>query len=123
MPLLKPKKNKHPKQSSLGTNEVNRKIRSKYYGSIKWRKLRLDYLMYHPLDEIDLMQGITTPAEDVHHITSFMSTTNVDLQTQLFYDWNNLIALSKVNHQKIHNDEEFKAKWSKIILQRKISQY
>ncbi|MCI1681428.1 MAG: HNH endonuclease [Bacteroides sp.] len=48
-------------------------------------------------------EGKVTPAEDIHHIVSFMSTDDVYRRKELAYDFNNLMSLCKKCHQKIHN--------------------
>lgn len=44
-----------------------------------------------------------SPAEDVHHIVSFMSTADPSKRLALAYDYDNLMSLCKVCHQRIHN--------------------
>lgn len=77
------------------------------YQSKMWKQLRKAYIMNHPLCEICLVKGITTPAEDVHHIDSFMNYDG-EQQIQKAYDYNNLLSLCKTHHQLIHNSKEFK---------------
>lgn len=43
------------------------------------------------------------PAEDVHHIVSFMTATDPLKRKALAYDYENLQSLCKECHQKIHN--------------------
>ena len=103
MPLLKPKKNKQPKQNSLSNNEENRKERAKFYGSTKWRKLRLNYIMYNPLCEQCLQDNRTTPATQVHHKDSFMNYSGW-MRTEMFFNQDNLMALCEECHGKIHGE-------------------
>lgn len=96
MPFLqKPKKIK--KQS------INREEREKIYYSTKWRKLRTSYLQQHPLCELCQKEGKIVPAIDVHHIITFMSTTDPLKRIYLAYNPDNLMSLCKECHQKIHN--------------------
>lgn len=48
--------------------------------------------------------GKTVPAEDVHHIISFMSTNDSVERKRLAYDYDNLMSLCKQCHQNIHNE-------------------
>jgi 5-methylcytosine-specific restriction protein A len=57
----------------------------------------------NPLCELCEKKGLTIPAEDVHHIVSFMSTDDTEQRYHLAYDFGNLLSLCKVCHQKIHN--------------------
>ncbi|WP_234998104.1 HNH endonuclease [Parabacteroides sp. Marseille-P3160] len=52
-----------------------------------------------------LKEGRTTAAEEVHHIVSFMETTNQDVRIQLAFDDENLMSVCKVCHQKMHNSK------------------
>ena len=58
-----------------------------------------------PLCEMCLEEGIVTPADDVHHIVSFMSVTDKHSRTYLAYDYNNLKSLCKKHHQLVHNSK------------------
>lgn len=61
------------------------------------------------------MNNVITPAIDVHHIVSFVNEEDINERKRLAYDVNNLCALSKENHQKIHNDPAFRSKWTEIL--------
>lgn len=101
MPTLKkPQKNK--------TKSFNRKERIEIYNSSKWRKLRLSHLLDHPLCELCQKEGKTVPAIDVHHIISFMSTTDPLKRLLLAYNPDNLMSLCKECHQKVHNETQYK---------------
>lgn len=90
-------------QSYLGDNK---KIRAKYYNLTSWKKLRQWYLMQHPLCELCEQEGITTPAEDVHHIKSpFSYSTDMQIKT-LLLDEGNLMSLCKACHGKIHSKKK-----------------
>ncbi|MGJ1015447.1 HNH endonuclease [Bacteroides salyersiae] len=49
---------------------------------------------------------MVTPAEDIHHIVSFMSVDNPDQRIFLAYDFDNLMSLCKKCHQNIHNSNK-----------------
>lgn len=101
MPTLnKPKK---PDQKNLN---INKEERRKVYRSTKWKKLRLAHLQQHPLCEICQSRGITKLAVDVHHIISFMSTTDQLKRLELAYNPDNLQSLCKECHQLIHNENK-----------------
>lgn len=48
--------------------------------------------------------GKIVPAEDIHHIVSFMSTNDSVERKRLAYDYDNLMSLCKQCHQNIHNE-------------------
>ncbi len=95
--IYKPRK----KQTKTGNNydETRRKV----YKSAHWKRLRAIKFTNNPLCEICLREGRTTPAEDIHHIRSFMQTDDEALRYELAYDYDNLLSLCKQCHQKIHN--------------------
>lgn len=96
MPYLK-------KPEKIKQTSIKREERNEVYTSTRWRKLRLAYLQSHPLCESCLEQGKFTPSVDIHHIISFMSTNDPLKRKYLAFDYNNLMALCKECHQKIHN--------------------
>lgn len=100
MATLNPKKNKQPKAKSL---QQARKERAKLYGTTKWKKLRLHYMLYHPLCEQCLKDNRTTPATQIHHKDSFMNYTD-SLRIYKFYEYENLMALCEECHGKIHGE-------------------
>lgn len=98
MPYLKkPKKEK--------TRTFNREDRQKIYQSTKWRELRQAKLMSQPLCEKCLAENIIKPAEDVHHIDSFMNYTGT-LRLAKAFDFSNLMSVCKECHYKIHHNNE-----------------
>lgn len=93
--------NKPKRKSTYHKSERSDNI-SKLYNS-RWEKLRNAYLMDHPLCEMCLRKGITTAAQEVHHIKP-ISTGIDDLQMMsLAYDYSNLMALCIKCHHKIHH--------------------
>lgn len=81
----------------------NQKIRKEVYNTSKWRKLRTAKLMQDPLCEMCLQNGVTTQGVDCHHIKSFVQESDFLRRMELAFDFNNLMTLCKVCHQKIHN--------------------
>lgn len=77
--------------------------RRKIYNSDRWRRLRAWKFACSPLCEMCLKENKTTPAEDIHHITSFMSTDDPVQRAFLAYDYDNLMSLCKKCHQAVHN--------------------
>ena len=77
--------------------------RRKIYNSERWRKLRAWKFACNPLCEVCESEGRTVPAEDIHHLTSFMSTDDPQQRLYLVYDFDNLMSLCKRCHQAIHN--------------------
>jgi 5-methylcytosine-specific restriction protein A len=94
---LLPKKNREPKPRR---NTPKRELRQKAYRSTKWRKVRLTYLVDHPMCEI----CEHNPAIDVHHIQSFIVDNEIDWG--LLLDSNNLKALCKDCHAETHNRQQ-----------------
>lgn len=95
MPYLK----KHKRNSC--SDDQNRKGRQKVYSSAKWRKMRLAYIDRHPLCEICQQKGLVEAAVDVHHKVSFTKFTGMKM-IEMAYNPNNLMALCKECHSKIH---------------------
>ena len=89
------------KRLPTGNNYVNE--RRKIYQSERWKKLRAWKLYDNPLCEMCLKEGKVTPAEDIHHVVSFMSTNDMEQRMFLAYDYDNLMSLCKRHHQAIHN--------------------
>lgn len=77
--------------------------RRKIYNTERWRRLRAWKFACNPLCEICLKDDKIVPAEDVHHIVSFMSTDDIAKRNFLAYDYDNLMSLCKQCHQKVHN--------------------
>ena len=59
--------------------------------------------MEQPLCEICLLNGVISPAEDVHHKDSFMNYEGLD-KTQKAYDYNNLLSVCKKCHSYLHRN-------------------
>lgn len=93
------------------TKKVNKDIRyskqnaQSYYNTSQWKKLRLAYLMEHPLCEVCLLEGKTTPTEEIHHIKEILSGKDDLERKDLAFNPNNLMALCKEHHHQIHNNK------------------
>lgn len=91
--------NKPKKKSTY----IKHTVTAKAYNN-SWSKLRSAYFMSHPLCELCLKEGKTSATEEVHHIKP-LSTAKDELElNDLLLDSNNLMALCKNCHHKIHND-------------------
>lgn len=91
---------KKQKTSSGRTETDIRKLRQTAYQNTAWRKERDNYLREHPLCEKCLEKGKITPAQDIHHKKSPFK--NGEINWNLLYDVNNLMALCKECHGNIH---------------------
>lgn len=94
---------KRPKRTSARTDDYYYAERRKIYSSARWRRLRAWKFACDPLCESCLQDGKTVPAEDIHHVVSFMSTDDPSQRIHLAYDFDNLVSLCKKCHQSIHN--------------------
>lgn len=103
MPYLK-----KPQKINQGKS-IKREERNEIYTSNRWKKLRKSYLQQHPLCELCKEEGKVVPAVDVHHIISFLSTNDYLKRLYLAYNPDNLMALCKICHQKIHNNKKGKS--------------
>ena len=88
MPTIYKPKRKQPKDN----NQYNAE-RRKIYNSEHWRRLRAWKFACNPLCELCLQENKTVPAEDIHHIISFMSTDDPQQRLFLAYDYDNLMSL------------------------------
>lgn len=98
--IYKPKKKKTHKNDNY--HDVERR---KIYNSDRWLRLRAWKFACNPLCEMCLKENKIIPAEDIHHITSFMSTDDPVQRTFLAYDYGNLMSLCKQCHQAVHNSK------------------
>jgi 5-methylcytosine-specific restriction protein A len=83
---------------------VSYEDRQQIYQTPKWKKLREAKLMQQPLCEVCLSKGKVTPAEDVHHIDSFLNY-NGTLRLWKAFDFANLMSVCKECHGLIHSDK------------------
>ena len=92
-----------PRKKKMRNDDYYDIERRKIYNSKRWRKTRKWKFVCDPLCEMCKKEGRITPAEDIHHVISFMSTDNLEYRERLAYDYDNLMSLCKKCHQKIHN--------------------
>ena len=100
MPTIYRPKTGHQKQKNDSQYDAERR---KIYNSERWRRLRAMKLAISPLCEMCEKDGRVVPAEDIHHIVSFMDVTDPEQRYLLAYDLNNLMSLCKRHHQAVHN--------------------
>lgn len=93
-----------PKKNRKNENTMRRE-RMEIYNTSRWRELRRAKFITNPLCELCLQEGRVKPAEDIHHIVSFMSVYDRTQRLHLAFDYGNLMSLCKQCHQKIHNAE------------------
>lgn len=98
--IFKPKK-----RSSISAVNAHTEERRKIYQTKRWGRLRAIKIANDPLCELCAQKepSIIRPAEDVHHIVSFMTTADPIKRKALAFDYDNLQSLCKECHQKIHN--------------------
>lgn len=78
----------------------------KIYNSRPWKKLRLFYLMNHPLCKKCLEVGLIVVGVEVDHIKEISSGINIDEKLALALDENNLQTLCLACHHKKHNNKK-----------------
>ena len=110
MPYIKrlPKKKKTNNNRKRNKSEKE-KLRVKLYNKAAWKKLRLGYLISHPLCEMCLDEDKVTSASDVHHINSpFEDGLSDEERIGLLLNPNNLKALCQVHHGLLHRNQQKK---------------
>ena len=92
-----------PKRAKKNEGDTADRIRRGIYDSARWRRLSRLKLAQDPLCELCKRRGVITPAEDVHHIVSFLTGRDRTERLALAYDYDNLMSLCKACHQTLHN--------------------
>lgn len=95
-----------PKRTRKNEGDAYDRERRRIYDSARWRRLSGLKLMQDPLCEYCKKRGVVRPAEDVHHIVSFMEGRGKAQREWLAYDYDNLVSLCKTCHQQVHNQTE-----------------
>lgn len=70
--------------------------------SQKWVKLRAEKVAKNPLCERCLMDDITTPTQEVHHVRPVETAPDKNTMELLCYDYNNLQSLCRSCHKTVH---------------------
>ena len=92
--LLPNQRKLHP----IYTSKANNKIHKTVYNTDTWRKLRINYLMVHPVCE----RCNKALAIDVHHKTAISTATNEAEMKRIGFDETNLQAVCRNCHKEIH---------------------
>lgn len=95
------------KKPLLLNKSTKKQDRAKYYGNQQWRNLRLIYKQSHPLCEECLKNDIIVPASDIHHKLSPFDPNIGEMERwKRLLDYDNLTALCKDCHGKLHANEQ-----------------
>lgn len=70
--------------------------------SVRWQRLRREFLTDHPLCEACKAKGYVTAADTVHHIVEVDSATREQEAIDLCFSPSNLQALCRQCHSDIH---------------------
>jgi len=92
-----------PKKQTTRTKTSNRRERNSIYTSARWKRIRQLKFMENPICEVCEGKGIATPAEDIHHIVSFVGIKNEAVKYELAYDYENLLSVCRACHSKLHH--------------------
>jgi len=93
--------NRHSKKRVATTSK---KAAQHIYQDKRWRPLREEKLRCNPLCERCEAAGKSRFAQEVHHITPFMSVMNIVLRDQLAFDFDNLESLCIDCHKLEHSN-------------------
>lgn len=92
--------------SHVGEFNLNKMDAKSYYKKLiqsqKWVKLRAVKVANNPLCERCLLEDITTPTQEVHHIVPIESAPTRDGMKHLCFDYKNLQSLCRECHKKAH---------------------
>lgn len=98
--LNKKKKEKRIKETDKRDNLNHKAV----YNTRTWRKLRLQFLMEHPLCQECLKEDKITSAIEVHHIIPISSVSTIEEKKTLGFNWNNLKGLCDKHHKEAHKN-------------------
>lgn len=99
--------------------EYNKRVRysksnskySKFYHTPEWRKTRKAKLLETPYCEVCMQEGITRPAQLVHHVIELKDPQGWELRLDtdnlqsICYTHHNMIEHKYSNHSKLYNKE------------------
>lgn len=98
--INKPKKKKGRRSAQA---EAERNKKRDIYRTERWKRLRMGYIMAHPLCELCEARGIVELAVDVHHKDSFAKYQGSERLWRA-YNPANLAALCKACHGWVHRN-------------------
>lgn len=81
-------------------------LRRKFYNSVRWQKLRLEFVKMHPLCERCLSKGKVAAADQVHHKRSPFDYKTGKINWELGLDPDNLECLCAECHGLEHAQEK-----------------
>lgn len=81
-------------------------LRRKFYNSVRWQKLRLEFVKMHPLCERCLSKGKVVAADQVHHKRSPFDYKTGKINWELGLDPDNLECLCAECHGLEHAQEK-----------------
>lgn len=99
-----------PKKKTSVKREKAKAIYDNVYNTSLWRSLRQSYLMEHPLCEVCLQEGKTTPATDVHHKTEISQGETIQEMQELGFNYSNLMSMCEYHHTQLHAEKHRKQK-------------
>jgi 5-methylcytosine-specific restriction enzyme A len=85
-------------------SDSKRTERQKIYNNPRWKRLRAWKLVLNPLCEICLERGVNTPAVEVHHKVSFMTTDDPIDRYNLAFDIDNMQSVCRHCHDVLHGN-------------------
>lgn len=92
--------------SHVGEFNLNKMDAKSYYKKLiqsqRWVKLRALKVANNPLCEMCLLDDITTPTQEVHHIRPVESAPDRHTMMLLCFDYNNLQSLCSKCHKAVH---------------------
>lgn len=108
MPYIQKFKKKVRNRNNRKRNRSDKeKLRVRLYNKAAWKRLRLGYLIGHPLCEKCLEENKVTSATDVHHINSpFDDGLNESERLGRLLDPHNLQALCQYHHGLLHHQQQ-----------------
>lgn len=74
----------------------------KMINSARWKKLRVEKLKSSPVCEECALNGVSTLANEVHHVKPVESVAGVAAMERLMFNWMNLQSLCHACHAEIH---------------------
>ena len=82
--------------------ENNRRKWGRYYHTPQWQSLRQWKFLHDPCCEVCSKQGIVTPTDEIHHLTTFGSATTEEGKWRLLLNPANLCSCCSHHHDLFH---------------------
>ena len=84
-------------------NETLEECRSRMYNSPEYKRTRRDFIRFHPLCDVCLVENKVKETEHTHHIVRFMDQPTEVLKYALLVDEDNIMPLCEDCHSKLHH--------------------